>query len=117
GPSRDRPHGSPEPTPPRSTRSDSAVDALLFCRSACSQVPQDSDLRPVPAGRIQCYCFSLQPQSGGDLMIRRAVQMWLKLSAIGASALFCAVLLISGPASAAPTTGGSTYGPATAPAT
>ena len=50
-------------------------------------------------------------------MIRRAVQMWLKLLAIGASALFCAVLLVSGPASAAPTTGGSTYGPATAPAT
>jgi hypothetical protein len=48
--------------------------------------------------------------------------MWLKLLAIGASALFCAVLLVSGPASAAPTTGGVTtggtgYGPATAPAT
>lgn len=55
-------------------------------------------------------------------MVRRAVQMWLKLLAIGASALFCAVLLVSGPASAAPTTGGVTtggtgYGPATAPAT
>jgi hypothetical protein len=48
--------------------------------------------------------------------------MWLKLLALGASALFCAVLLVSGPASAAPTTGGTTtggtgYGPATAPAT
>jgi hypothetical protein len=48
--------------------------------------------------------------------------MWLKLMALGASALFCAVLLVSGPASAAPTTGGATtggtgYGPATSPAT
>jgi hypothetical protein len=43
--------------------------------------------------------------------------MWLKLLALGASALFCAVLLVSGPASAAPTTGGTGYGPATAPAT
>ena len=50
-------------------------------------------------------------------MVRRAVQMWLKLLAIGASALFCAVLLVSGPASAAPTTGGTGYGPATSPAT
>jgi hypothetical protein len=48
--------------------------------------------------------------------------MWLKLMALGASALFCAVLLVSGPASAAPTTGGATtggtgYGPATSPST
>jgi hypothetical protein len=55
-------------------------------------------------------------------MVRRAVNIWLKLLAVGASALFCAVLLVSGPASAAPTTGGTTtggtgYGPATAPAT
>ena len=50
-------------------------------------------------------------------MVRRAVGMWVKLLALGASALFCAVLLVSGPASAAPTTGGTGYGPATAPST
>src|SRR5258708_30745974 len=57
-------------------------------------------------------------QSGRHLMIRTAVNLWVSFLVLCATALMGAVLLISGPAGAAPVTGGTgAYGPVTSPAT
>ena len=51
-------------------------------------------------------------------MIRTAVNLWVSFLVLCATALMGAVLLISGPAGAAPVTGGTgAYGPVTSPAT
>jgi hypothetical protein len=48
-------------------------------------------------------------------MVATAVRLWFKLLLLGATALLGAVLLVSTPASAQPTT--APYGPATTPST
>jgi hypothetical protein len=52
----------------------------------------------------------------GNLMIRQAVRLWMGILVLGATALLSAVLVLSAPAGAQPTTTPA-YGPATAPAT